>query len=311
MLVSALLKSSATERASCNAQSSFCLCARAASAPEGPAATAAGAATFGATGLATENGRVTRMLLEQLKQTNVLRGGRAKLNDKQSRQPALEKELQRRRLGWRRQVQKVLGGIAVLRRPDYSEVSVVLFDSRSEGTDGRPIGPQHLPVDMDQQTGPVGILEYKFLFDGRFWRRGGWRGLVQARRLLLDRRVSQFRKARARFLQELQNQIRLPFADDFIAVSYKWRHGATGDAEFHSRCASAGQGTQKLCQGRPALLIPNGRKHFLAGIAVHLKNTARGLVAPANSAILLQKHCRPRSLFENKIRFTPHYQDQG
>ena len=44
MLVSALLKSSATERANCNAQSSFCLWARLASAPPRAAPSAAGSA---------------------------------------------------------------------------------------------------------------------------------------------------------------------------------------------------------------------------------------------------------------------------
>ncbi len=69
------------------------------------------------------------------------------------------------RFAWRSQVQEMLGGIVVLRRPYHPKIPVIALNCRTKGAQSGKVRPQDFPVKMNQKRWPFGILQQEFLFE--------------------------------------------------------------------------------------------------------------------------------------------------
>jgi hypothetical protein len=157
-----------------------------------------------------------------------------------------------------------------------------------------------LRIHHEYRPGGVGQSRGDFIFFGGDWRR--------SQRLLLGwRYVSQFRKGCARILEQLQHDIMMSLPLHFGSMHDKLRFGPAGHLQLQAGYAGAYLIAQKLFRRRFAFLIPQRAIGRAQGVR-QFKDTASRLVHPANPAILLKEHCRPGSLFENKIRFASHRQ---
>ncbi len=89
-------------------------------------------------------------------------------------------------------------------------------------------------------------------------------------------------------------------------MSDELRRAAAGNAQFDPGCSAVRWSAQQTLLRRFICRVPDGGKIGAVRPAGKIKDAPGRLIDPANAAIFLQKHSRPGSLFENKIRFAPH-----